>query len=84
MGSADTPTRSLFSYEIRRDSHVVATLQGFQTTTGVTVETSVYPVTAVHGEPGLNRPFTFGSVEHARRFADETLVVFEYLNCTVV
>ncbi len=75
--------RSLFDYEIRRDGRVVATLQGLQTQAGVTVETSVFPVTASLGDAGLSRPFTFGSVEHARRFADEAVVVFEYLNCTL-
>ncbi len=76
-------TRSLFDYEIRRDGRVVVTLHGLQTPTGATVETSVFPVTAPHGDAGLRRPFMFGSVEHARRFADEAVVVFEYLNCTL-
>lgn len=76
-------SRSLFAYEIRRDGRVVATLQGQQTPAGTTVETAVFPVSAAPGDPGLTRPFTFGSVDHARRFADEALVVFEYLNCSV-
>jgi len=75
--------RSLFAYEVRRDGRVVATLKGQQTATGTIVETAVFPVTAPHDDPGLTRPFTFGSADHARRFADEALVVFEYLNCTV-
>lgn len=79
---ADTG-RSLFAYEVRRDGRVVATLKGHQTATGTTVETAVYPVTAPHDDPALTRPFAFGSADHARRFADEALVVFEYLNCTV-
>lgn len=75
--------RTLFTYEVRRDGRVVATLEGQQTSAGTTVATAVYPITAANGESGLTRPFTFGSVDHARRFADEALVVFEYLNCTV-
>ncbi len=76
-------TRSLFDYEIRRDGRVVATLHGQTSKAGTTVETSVFPITAAHDAPGFTRPFAFGSTEHARRFADEALVVFEYLNCTV-
>ena len=76
-------TRSLFTYEVRRDGRVVATLQGQQSTAGTTVETEVFPVTSAPGKPGLTRPVTFGSTEHARRFADEALVAFEYLNCTI-
>jgi len=75
--------RSIFTYEVRRDGRVVATLHGQQTSAGTVVETSVFPITASHDASGLTRPFTFGSADHARRFADEALVVFEYLNCTV-
>jgi len=76
-------TRLLFTYEVRREGHVVATLEGKQSAEGTIVETEVFPLSSVRGEAGLTRPFTFGSTEHARRFADEALVVFEYLNCTV-
>ena len=68
----DPPRRSC-----RRDA------RGQQSADGTTVETDVFPVTATPGEPGITRPFAFGSTEHARRFADEALVAFEYLNCTV-
>ena len=43
----------------------------------------MFPVTQAAGEPGVTRPFVFTSLDHARRFADEALVAFEYLNCTV-
>jgi len=75
--------RSLFDYEVRREGRVVATLHGLQTPAGATVETSVFPVGTNPGEAGLTRPFAFGSVEHARRFADEAVIVLEYLNCTL-
>jgi hypothetical protein len=75
--------RSLFKHEVRREGRVVATLAGVQTSTGATVETEVFPLSAANGEAGLTRPFAFGSTEHARRFADEALIVFEYLNCSV-
>ena len=81
--AAADPARSLFQYEVRRDGRVVATLQAHETGDGVTVESEVFPVTQTPGEPGLTRPFAFATLDHARRFADEALVAFEYLNCTV-
>jgi hypothetical protein len=74
---------SLFRYEVRRDGRVVATLEGRQSSAGTVVETAVFPLSRAHDEAGLTRPFTFGSTEHARRFVDEALVAFEYLNCSV-
>lgn len=76
-------TRSLFQHEVRRDGRVVATLRATRTPDGIAVETDVFPVTAAAGEPGITRPFPFASLDHARRFADEALVAFEYLGCTV-
>jgi hypothetical protein len=75
--------RDLFQYELRRDGRVVVLLHGTQSPAGVTVETSVFPITSKAGEGALPRPFTFGSADQARRFADEVLTTFEYLNCTV-
>ena len=73
----------LFQHEVRRDGHVVATLRAHETADGVTVEAEVFPVTQAPGEPGVTRPFAFASLDHAHRFADDALVAFEYLNCTV-
>ena len=81
--AAAGPAPSLFEHEVRRDGRVVATLRAVQTAEGVTVESEVFPVTQAPGEPGLPRPFSFGSLDHARRFADDALVAFEYLNCTI-
>jgi len=81
--AAAYPAHSLFEHEVRRDGRVVATLRAVQTAEGVTVESEVFPVTQAPGEPGLPRPFSFGSLDHARRFADDALVAFEYLNCTI-
>lgn len=75
--------RSLFDYEVRRDGRVIATLRGQHSGQGSVVETEVFPITTAPGEPGMTRPFAFASTEHARRFADEALVAFEYLNCTI-
>jgi hypothetical protein len=77
------PTRSLFAYEVRRDGRVVATLEGRQSDAGTTVETEVFPSGGARREEGISRPFTFGTPDQARRFADEAVVVFEYLNCTI-
>ena len=74
---------SLFTHEVRRDGRLVASLDAKQYRNGVTIETVVFPVTHAAGEPGLTRPFSFTSVDHAHRFADEALVAFEYLNCIV-
>lgn len=76
-------TRLLFTHEVRREGRVIATLEGEQSSEGTTVKTEVFPITDAPGEPGIVRPFTFGSSDQARRFADEALVTFEYLNCTV-
>jgi hypothetical protein len=62
---------------------VIATLRAYRTADGATVESEVFPATQAAGEAGLTRPFAFASVDHARRFTDEALVAFEYLNCTV-
>jgi len=73
----------LFEYHLRRDGRIVASLRGVQTGAGVTVETEVHPTSAPPGSEPLVRPFPFSTVEHARRFAEEALVAFEYLNCSV-
>ena len=59
------------------------TLRAHRSADGVTVESEVYPITQAAGETCLTRPFSFSSVDQARRFTDEALVTFEYLNCTV-
>jgi len=83
-GSVDTgPAGSVFQHEVRRDGRLIAALHAHQTATGVTVESEVFPVTQAAGEPGVTRPFAFTSLDYARRFADDALVAFEYLNCTV-
>ena len=77
------PVRSLFQHEVRRDGRVVVKLHAHQTATTVTVESEVFPVTQAAGEPGITRPFAFSSLDHAHRFADETLLALEYLGCTI-
>jgi hypothetical protein len=75
--------RALFSYVVRRDGRVIATLQGHRSGSGVDVESEVFPVTATDDEPGLKRTFSFPSPEHAGRFVEDAIVAFEYLNCVI-
>jgi hypothetical protein len=75
---------SVFEYQLRRDGRLVATIRGVQTPSGFTVVTDVHPTTGRPDDPPIHRPYAFQTLEHARRFADEALVAFEYLNCTVV
>jgi hypothetical protein len=84
-GSDESPSPSLplFEHEVRRDGHVVANLRAFETPTGVTVASEVYPLTQPKGADPVTRPFAFPTLDHARRFADEALVAFEYLSCDV-
>lgn len=87
VGAADPdPTDdavTLFDYEVRREQRVVARLRAVPNGGGITVESEVYPVTQADGTTPVMRPFAFQTLEQARRFADEALVAFEYLNCTV-
>ena len=83
-GSAVADSAStLFAYTVRRDGRTIAVLNAYKTPTGVTVDSEVFAITKPLDEPGIKRPFSFGSVDQARRFADDAIVAFEYLNCTV-
>ena len=66
-----------------RDGRVIATLQGHGAADGVNVDSEVFPVTAPDDEPGLKRTFNFPTSDHARRFVDDAIVAFEYLNCVI-
>ena len=83
-GSAVADSASaLFAYTVRRDGRTIAVLNAYKTPTGVTVDSEVFAITKPLDEPGIKRPFSFSSVDQARRFADEAIVAFEYLNCTI-
>jgi len=79
--SSDAPT--LFQHEIRRDGRMVAVLCARSTAAGVTVESEVYPLNQPPGTGAVSRPFVFTTLDQARRFADEALQAFEYLNCSI-
>ncbi len=76
-------TAPFFSYELRRESRVVARLSAVPEDGGVTVATEVYPSTQLPDSDPLRRPFTFATIDQARRFADEAVLAFEYLDCQV-
>ena len=48
------------------------------------VEAEIYPVGRPPGRSAGARPFSFASAEAAQRFADESLMALEYLNCELV
>ena len=81
--SAAGDASTLFQHEIRRDGRMVAVLCARSTATGVTVESEVYPLNQPPGTGAVTRPFVFTTLDQARRFADEALQAFEYLNCSV-
>jgi hypothetical protein len=62
---------------------VIATLRTHRTTTGFAVEAEVFPITEEPGAGAISRPFNFATADQARRFVDDALVSFEFLNCTV-
>jgi hypothetical protein len=84
---AEPPTagtaRTLFTYELRREGRIISTLEGKQSDSGAVVDTVVFPPGDNPGTAGISRSFPFSSAEIARRFADEALVAFEYLNCSL-
>jgi hypothetical protein len=75
----------LYSYGVRREGRPVVTLTAVTDgDASVTVETEVFPVTLPPGVGGVRRPFRFASADAAEKFAEETLLALEYLNCDVV
>jgi len=62
---------------------MIARLRAVPAGSGFLVETEIHPISAAPGQPPLTRPYAFPTLEHARRFAEEALMAFEYLNCSV-
>ena len=75
---------ALFSYELRREGRPVAILRGTAAEGVVTVDTAIYSVNAGPSSPPVERPFRFTTPEAAHRFAEETVLALEYLDCEVV
>lgn len=74
---------SFFSHDVRRAGKRVAHLRAVPGKAGITVEVEIHPTGRPPGNP-VQRPFDFASLEAAQRFADESLMALEYLDCEVV
>ena len=81
--AAAGPGSAFFEHQVRRDGRVLVTLRARATDDGVIVESEIAPASQNPGAGPLTRPFTFATADQARRFADEALVAFEYLNCVI-
>jgi hypothetical protein len=74
----------LFAHEARQGGKTVARLLGTAQDDGTAiVEATVIPV-GKKPDAAVTRPFTFPSVEHARRFVEDALESLEYLGCEIV
>lgn len=73
----------LFRYEVRRGNRPLVFLRGLQSAEGAWVEAEVHPATDPPTREALRRPYNFSSAAQAVRFADEAVLAFEYLGCTV-
>ena len=73
---------SLSAHEMWRDGRTVLRLRTYASPNGFTVLSEVYPASQPPGTPPVQRPFAFATIDQARRFTDEALTAFEYLNCT--
>ena len=77
-----SPDAPLLEHELRRDGRIVLKLRAYASSGGFTVESEVHPLNQPPGGDPILRPFAFSTLDQARRFTDEALVAFEYLNCT--
>ena len=75
---------TFFTYEVRHEGKPLAHLRAVAADDGVTVETEIHPAGRPPGEPPLQRPFSFASLEAAQRFAEESLMALEFLDCDIV
>ncbi len=73
----------LFVHELRFESRPIVSLRALSSGGSVVVETTVHPVGSDHGDAPIHRAFPFASTLQATRFADEALMAFEHLGCTL-
>jgi hypothetical protein len=83
---ADKPAKdgTFFSYELRREGKPLASLTAVSADGGVIVNAAIHPVGRPAGDPPVERPFAFTSLDAAQRFVDESITALEYLDCEVV
>ena len=75
----------MFTFRATKGGRVVLELFGFQdpATPEVRVLAYVNNVRAAEGRPPQERLHSFPNHEQAARFADETILCFEYLGCLI-
>ena len=77
-------TTALFAFKALRDGRTVMELFAFEDDEqGIRVEAEIHSVRAGDDEKGQRRSMFFPTSEVARKFADEALITFEYMGCTV-
>ena len=76
---------TVFTFRATKDDRVVLELFGLQdpATPAVRVLAYVRNVRATEERPPLETLHAFPNREHATKFADEAIICFEYLGCTI-
>ena len=75
---------ALFAYKATRDGRTIMELLGFEGDDHeVRVEAEIHSVRAGDEAKAQQRSLVFPTRELARKFADEALITFEYMGCTV-
>jgi hypothetical protein len=83
-GALAGKTKPVFAYEASKEERVVARLYGFiGDDQAIRVAAEIYPFTVRESEEPRWFFHDFRTRDHARRFAEETLVALEYLGCIV-
>jgi hypothetical protein len=76
--------KALFAFKALRDGRTVMELSAFEgDAEEIRVEAEIYSVRAGDDEKGQRRSLVFPTGEQARKFADEALITFEYMGCTI-
>lgn len=80
----DRSSPALFAYKASKDDTTIMELFGFAGEDGdVRVEAAIRPIRAHEASDPVRLSYGFPTREQAQRFADETVLAFEYLGCLV-
>lgn len=75
---------ALFTYSASKDGMTIVSLFGFERDgKEVVVEAEIHSVKAPADSEPMRRSLMFPTRELAQRFADETVIAFEYVGCIV-
>jgi hypothetical protein len=75
---------ALFAFKALRDGRTVMELSAFEgDEREIRVEAEIHSVRAGDDEKSQRRSLVFPTGELARKFADEALITFEYMGCTI-